>query len=336
MFWACGGSGDPVSAGGVGVSGRSGRVVGPGASCALGHRRVTKRARIATVNVVQPSSNAEIVRSHCEWLRRTGATTITQNYRRGVLERLARTLPGPLLGAAPGDLERWHTQLTVSLSTLAGYTSHVRQFYKWAVVTGRLDTDPTTHLPRTKVPKRRPRPVPDADLRVALTCAPEPVRTWLVLAAFMGLRAMEVAGMRREDITEIDGRLYLDGVGKGRKPYRLPIPEHVAPVLAQHLTGRPGPLWRTAPGGRPSRPPDVSEQVVKFFRSIDMPYSLHQCRHSFGTSIYRHTRDLLTTQDAMRHSNPTTTRGYVETTAPAATAAMDQLSANLERRLHIA
>jgi len=76
------------------------------------------------------------------------------------------------------------------------------------------------------------------------------------------------------------------------------------------------------------RHPDHS----RFFRGIGMPYSLHQCRHSFGTSLYRQTRDLLTTQDAMRHSSPTTTRGYVETTAPAATAAMDRLSATLEGR----
>ena len=34
----------------------------------------------------------------------------------------------------------------------------------------------------------------------------------------------------------------------------------------------------------------------------------------------------------MRHSNPATTRLYVETTAPAATAAMDLLSAQLEGR----
>ena len=30
----------------------------------------------------------------------------------------------------------------------------------------------------------------------------EPVRTWIVLGAFMGLRAAEVAGIRAEDITE--------------------------------------------------------------------------------------------------------------------------------------
>ena len=193
-----------------------------------------------------------------------------------------------------------------------------------------MDTDPTRHLPKTKVPKRQARPVPTADLRVALTCADEPIRTWLVLAAYMGLRCAEIAGMKREDVTEVDARLYLSGVGKGQKPYRLPVPEHVVPVLLPHLSGRTGPLWRTAPGGRPSRPKDVSEQVVKFFRRIGMPYTLHQLRHSFGTAMYGQTKDLLLVQDVMRHENPASTRLYVATASPAAAAALDRLSARLE------
>lgn len=273
-----------------------------------------------------------VIRRHVDWLRRTGAGAITQRYRRGVLTRLARDLPAGLLAATGDDLDTWQASLDVSLSTLAGYTSHVRCFYRWAVEYGHRADDPTVRLPHTKVPKRRPRPVPDDDLRVALTCAPEPIRTWLILAAFLGLRAMEIAGMRRDDLAEVDGRLYLDGIGKGQKPYRLPVPEHVVPVLALHLSGRSGPLWRTAPGGRPSRPIDVSAQVAAFFRRIGMAYTLHQLRHSFGTALYRQTRDLLLTQDAMRHATPTMTRLYVETTAPAATAAMDRLSASLQDR----
>ena len=195
---------------------------------------------------------------------------------------------------------------------------------------GRIDVDPSARLPLPKVPKRFPRPILEADLQVALACAPEPIRTWLILAAFMGLRAMEVAVMTAESVIELDRRLYLSGVGKGQKPFRLPIPEHVVPILRPHLQGRTGPLWRTAPGRRPSRPKDVSEQVITFFRRIGMSYTLHQLRHSFGTTLYRETKDLLLVQDAMRHEHPTTTRLYVATSSAAATAAMDQLSARLE------
>ena len=69
---------------------------------------------------------------------------------------------------------------------------------------------------------------------------------------------------------------------------------------------------------------------MRFFRRIGMPYTLHQLRHSFGTSLYRETKDLALTQDLMRHGHPTTTRLYVQTSSPAATAAMDRLSARLD------
>jgi integrase/recombinase XerC len=269
------------------------------------------------------------IRLHCDWLRRTGATDVTQNYRRGVLRRLAGHLPGDLIDATPEDLDAWQSSLDLTLSTIAGYTSNVRRFYQWAVEAGHLDIDPSVRLPLPKVPQRRPRPVPDADLRTALLCAPEPVRTWLVLAAFMGLRAMEVAGIHREHITEVDGRLYLDGIGKGRKAFRLPIPPEVAKSLRPYLAGGSGPMWRTAPGRRPSRPKDVSEQTILFFRAIGMPYSLHQLRHSFGTAFYAQSKDLLLTQQVMRHRSPTTTRQYVETASAEATRAMDRLARRL-------
>lgn len=285
----------------------------------------------APLRLVEPfeSDNARLIRRHIDWLRRTGATPATQNYREGVLLRLARDLGVPLQAATFDDLDRWQSELTVGISTIAGYTSHVRVFYRWLVENAYIGADPTTRLPLPKVPRRQARPVPDADLRVALECAPEPMRTWFILAAFMGLRAMEVAPIRGDHFSEVDGRLYLDGVGKGQKPFRLPVPVEVVPILRPHLAKGSGPLWRTGPGGRPTRPLDVTNQVGKFFRSIGMGYTFHQLRHTFGTTMYRATRDLLLTQDVMRHSSPTTTRLYVETSSPEATAAMDRLSTAL-------
>lgn len=279
---------------------------------------------------VEPISETDLrlIRLHCDWMRRDGASPNTRDYRRDVLRRLARALPCDLLEATWEDLDRWQSELTTCDSTTAGYTSHVRRFYAWVIDMERITVDPTRRLPQPKAPKRRPRPVPDNDLRTALVCAPEPIRTWLVLAAFMGLRCMEVAQIHRDDITELGGRMFLDGVGKGNKPFRLPIPEEVLAVLQPYLSGS-GRLFRTAPGGRPSRPRDVSEQTIKFFRGIGMNYGLHRLRHSFGTGYYALTKDLLLTQQVMRHESPNTTRLYVETSSAAATAAMDQLSARL-------
>jgi len=73
----------------------------------------------------------------------------------------------------------------------------------------------------------------------------------------------------------------------------------------------------------------VSNQAAAFFRKIGMSYTIHQLRHTFGTTIYQQTRDLLLTQDVMRHNSPVTTRLYVQTSSPEATTAMDRLSAGL-------
>lgn len=276
-----------------------------------------------------PQPPLPAVRAHLDWFRRTGATQVSQRYRAGVLRRLAAALPDgvTLLTATRDDLEKWQSDLQVSISTIAGYTSHVRRFYGWCVEHGHLDTDPSLQLPLPRVPGRKPRPVPDEDLAVALQCARHqqgPMRVWLVLAAYMGLRAMEIAGMRRENITAVDGRLYIDGIGKGNKPFRLCVPVDVEPELRPYLIGSTGPIFRTGPGGRPSRPYDVSMQTRDFFRRLGMPYSIHRLRHSFGTAIYAQTRDVLITQDLMRHTNANTTRLYVQTTRVEAVKALDR------------
>lgn len=300
----------------------------------------TERVRIVVMAPQHPTKPTPaarphpVVRAHLDWFRRAGATPTSQRYRAGVLRRLDATLPDgtTLLTATRDDLDAWQSALTVSISSVAGYTSHVRRFYTWCVEHGHLDIDPSVQLPMPRVPARKPRPVPDEDLAVALLCAqrqPGPMRVWLVLAAYMGLRAMEIAGMRRENITAVHGRLYIDGIGKGNKPFRLCVPVDVEGELRPYLIGSTGPIFRTGPHGGPSRPYDVSMQTRDFFRRLGMPYSLHRLRHSFGTAIYAQTRDVLITQDLMRHTNANTTRLYVQTTRVEAVAALDRLGREL-------
>lgn len=298
------------------------------------NRRNMSRRVTETTNMMNASErDLRLIRLHCDFLRRTGASTRTIEHRRDNLRRLASRLASDLIDATPEQLDAWQSALTVAITSIATYTNHVVAFYRWAVEAGHIDLDPTTRLPRPKVPARSARPIPDGDLKIALECAHEPMRTWLILAAFMGLRAMEVAQIRREDLSDIGGRLVLSGIGKGAKPYRLPVPTWVEPVLRRHLTAQRGPLWRT-PHGQAVRASYVSHEAAKFFRAIGMPYTLHWLRHHFGTAAYRQTHDLLLTQDLMRHENPSTTRLYVETTRAETTAAMDRLSASLRPRGH--
>lgn len=262
---------------------------------------------------------------------------MTARQRRENLRRLAERLhPIGLIHATAQDLDDWQSEThhRVSLSSVGTYTSHVCAFYSWAYEMGHLDTDPAARLPRPRIPTRQPKPIPRADLEMALSCAVEPVYTWLVLGAYMGLRAGEVARIRREDISEgiVDGerRWFLSGIGKGNKPFRLPIPRGVVPILTPHLRGKSGPLWLNQ-WGTPLSRVTLSNTVSAFFKRLEMPWTMHNTRHHYGTAIQQRTGDMLQTQILMRHSNLNTTRLYVEPVQRPGVVAMDALSDDLRR-----
>lgn len=289
-------------------------------------------------------TNDAIVRLHCDYLRRSGATDDTLYHRRANLRRLAAALSVSLLDATPDDLTDWQsaTSKRVSLSSTATYSSHTRAFYTWAVQAGHLDADPSIRLARTRVPIGRPRPIPIHDLDIALAAADEPLFTWLVLGAFMGLRRGDIAGIRGSDIVEgeVDGeaRLFLTGIGKGRKSFSLPVPEDVEPILQQHRLRGPRPLWLTK-RGRPVTRRYVSDVIGDFFVRLGMPWTTHNLRHTFGTLVQRETRDMLQTQVLMRHASLNTTRLYVEPVTAPGVAAMDRLAHSRlagRRRRHVA
>lgn len=278
-----------------------------------------------------------LVRLHRDYLRRCGASPRTIQDRDMLLRRLVAHLPCPLTQASEADLDRWQASLTGTLCTVATYSTHIRVFYRWLLDNGHIDLDPAARLPRPKLPTRKARPIPERDLQLALQVAKEPVHTWLLLAAFMGLRAFEIAQIRRDDVTETDaGRLLLSGIGKGRRAFDLTVPQEVDPFLRAHLRSAAGPLWWIQPepasryASRPARRGDVTNAVTALMRGLDLPYTTHTLRHRFGTRFYELEKDLLLTQDVMRHGSPEYTRLYVETTSVAATAAMDRLAKTLK------
>lgn len=281
---------------------------------------------------------ARLINLHCDYFSRTGATAKSVKCRRENLTRMAAELPCELIDATFDVLDTWQSNLTrrpkhhgrggLAPNTIAAYTSHAIGFYRWAVDAGHLDHSPADRLPRPLRPRGAAHPVPPADVRLILAIAPEPIRTWLLLAGLMGLRAMEIAQLRRDSVTEVEGRLVITGVGKGRKPFRMVVPHlDVEAALRQYLTST-GPLW-TRPGGGPATPHFVTRTVSAWFDKQGMPYTLHWLRHSFGSELYAQTRDVLLTQRSMRHSSPNTTQIYVETNDAAGTAAMDQLATRM-------
>jgi integrase/recombinase XerC len=245
-----------------------------------------------------------MVEDHLRHLRRRNLRASTIQQRRRALIRLARSLDPARVTTE--ELEGWLEDRDLQPEGRSTEISHLRGFYRWAVMEGRLAKDPTLRLVRPKIPRRLPRPIPEGDLAMAVEAAPEPIRSMLMLAAFAGLRAIEIAGLEGEHLL-IDEGVILVAEGKGGGMSSVPI----APVLVPVLRRLPpsGRLFRLT-DGRPMAPHNVSHWCNNYLHDMGISHTLHQLRHRFGTQVYRATRDLRVTQELMRHQSPVPTAGY--------------------------
>jgi len=292
---------------------------------------VTTALRLVPDEGEPAARSTTLVQSHLEWLRMRGLRPATIKARRGALLRLQRALPCPLIDATADDLQKWQEGLRLGPYGLSNETVQVAQFFHWAQRHGHRADDPAELLPRVKTPKMLPRPISEADLRMALACAPDRIRPWLVLAGWCGLRAREIALLERADIRDQDDppTLFVRD-GKGGKQRVVPLPRTVARELAALRLPARGPVFRRAdglPGGVP--PGRLSKIVGDYLRSIGVPATLHQLRHRYASVAYQATHDLLLVRDYMGHESANTTAGYAKINPQAPASLMAALDGSL-------
>lgn len=201
-----------------------------------------------------------LIQEHLAWLRprirsahqgRNDDEYPTIVARRRLLHHADRHLPHGLLDLEVGDhidtyLGRWEGWSRYT------YWTHLKGFYTWGVTTKHLYFDPMAKLARPARGEDIPNPCTDAELAIALT-APEPYGTAARIAAYMGLRAGEIA--RADKLHVVAGMLRVRG--KGGRTRTVPISPEVAPTIdaatgrllgrritAGALTSRQGKVWR--------------------------------------------------------------------------------------------
>jgi integrase/recombinase XerD len=199
-------------------------------------------------------------------------------------------------------------------TTKAMYLSHLRLTYRALIERELIQRDPTIGIPSPRRPRRVPRPVSPVELDMLLTLAREPVRSWVILAAFAGLRASEIAGLRGDDLEQHDGGWTLRIRGKGGHVGLVPAHDQVYVVMSRH---GPGPIW-------PLTPSWVSKKASAEFRRIGISGGIHRCRHSFATrALAAADGDLLVVRDLMRHASVQTTQIYTQLADERPRAVMD-------------
>ena len=244
---------------------------------------------------------------------------------------MEKALPVPLLDATPAMLEHWRAGLRTGDEATVHYVSHARSFYAWALKRHLIETNPAAALPVPRLGRRVPRPIAEDALMTALAAAPRRVRCWLVLAAWCGLRAREIALLRLENILETAAPPVLiiaAGATKGHSERVIPLSAFVLAELAAARLPASGFVFRRADGRPgPNEAWRVSQLANRHLHECGVTDTLHSLRHRFGTMAYRASRDLRAVQELLGHQNPSTTAGYAAWDRAAAAAAVEAIPA---------
>lgn len=189
------------------------------------------------------------------------------------------------------------------------------------------------HPPDVKplpVPRRQPRPMPDAELYARLEKAPPWTVDAAELARHFGLRRSEALRATVDHIDHEHRALFFPGTESksGRDEFAAPIAggwelltrlERQAKARgARHLIAWPGPKWwRPFLEGKavPAKAWRELKSVRRSWRTtakvaeVTSPHRFHDVRARFITEVAKVDRGLA--KDAARHADPKTTEGYV-------------------------
>lgn len=276
--------------------------------------------------------------SHLQWCRLRGLKENSIYQRGRAVTRLRDQLGIDLFTVDRQLLEHWREGLgRLSDTGIVSEVSHVKQFYSWAAETGHVTVNPAAKLPVPRLGRRLPRPISEQDLLGALACAPRRIRPWLVLAGWAGLRAKEIALLRRQSVLEKSRPPYLliaADATKGRNERAVPMSDFVSAELIPVLPRSGWVFTRWDGQAGPNHPARVSKLVNAHLDDCGIDATLHQLRHRFLSGVYQATKDLRLTQELAGHSSPVTTAGYAAVNQADAVAAVAALGT--PRRLRAA
>lgn len=204
------------------------------------------------------------------------------------------------------------------------YWQTANAWCRWLIDEGLRGDNPLSRIPRPPVPKSAPRPVPMPVVRRIMDDPPSVrARCYVVLAAFEGLRAHEIAKVRGDDLDLAAGWLYVTGKGG----QRAAVPLH--PLVRDMARGMPKEgFW--FPGAHDGHVGSLTVTVTvgRALRRAGSSAKPHGLRHTFGTYVLRASGDLRVTQEAMRHRSVRSTQIYTQVSASDLQAAVTQLDAD--------
>lgn len=245
----------------------------------------------------------------------------------------------------PMDVRRWLETLESQgrrPATIYQRACLLSSFYSWAMRDAELSlfikSNPA-RLARPKAPKayqtESVKSLSDGELdalisiirRKALSGDIVGKRDYAILLLFMatGMRRTEILSLRGRDI-KVDGSLILTNRVKGGNYIGREVSDPVVKdALLDYLTDAQrltvfrtdAPIWtRHDYAGRPGAALSSHcfvKNMKRYARAAGLDsFHLHQTRHTFARIVAEDTGSIIATQEALDHSNPSTTRVYVQ------------------------
>ena len=220
-------------------------------------------------------------------------------------------------------------------STLNVYFSAIRFFFEktlgreWSVL----------NLVRARKRRKLPVVLSQREVREVISRVHNgPARTCLTTIYGCGLRLLEGARLRREDIDR--ERLVIRvRQGKGRKDRYVPLSEQLAKVLDAHCREYRPQDW-LFPGQQPGHyvsPGTIGRRLkLALAKSgVGKPATVHTLRHSYATHLLEQGVTLRVIQEVLGHTSPKTTAIYTHVTQEGKRklrATVDEMMVDLERR----
>jgi len=153
----------------------------------------------------------------------------------------------------------------------------------------------------------------------------KPVRDWAIIdiALSAGLRASEICNLRIKDIHVGKGEssIFVEN-GKGKRSRLVLIGEKLKKHLKEYISWKKRNRETASPESylfTSERSPRMTLSAIqKRFKhwvgeaGIKTPYSIHSARHTYGTMLYRNTKDLRMVQKQLGHASCQVTEVYAD------------------------
>lgn len=243
-------------------------------------------------------------------LRAAGSTPKSIRERSIIIRAILKRTGKSLYELNRHDLIRDLGRDELSQSTRQNYKSLYYRFFTWMQDEElRLD-NPAVRLPRVRVPRKEPNPVQTQDIEFLLHSGIyRRTRMWVLLYAYQGLRASEIAAVSGDAI-DWERRRILTKEAKGGVEVWRPL----HPVVWESLQEWPRKGWLFPSPKYPDRHVtggNVSRVLADALKRAGIDHRPHQLRAWYASEMIDAGVSTTITAAALRHADTQTVQKYV-------------------------